>query len=201
MSKYKFEGFYVEITLRCNLQCSHCMNGETQDITITHEMIDKIFENADDCRNVAFGGGEPLLELGMIEYFAKKLSQSNWKTEMMQLTTNGTITNSKIIEIFNAFCEQDSNRQALLRVSADQFHDINASKKAYDYYCELPKNERVKVEFKDAIGSISYTGRAVNYITNNQIVKINDNILPIWIAAIIQLLMYTPIYRKNPKPS
>lgn len=174
MNKYKFDEFFVEITKRCNLKCLHCMNGEAQDATITYEIIDKIFENAADCKNIVFGGGETLLKIEMIEYFMAKLLQSNWTTETVQLTTNGSIMDSKIIDMLNAFCAKDSNRIALLRISADQFHDANISKKAYNYYCGLPKNERVRVELKTTLNSIKYTGRAVNYITNNPTTKIDD---------------------------
>lgn len=69
MKKYIFAGLVIELTRRCNMRCKHCGRGEAQNITITKEIIDRIFENVQDCLSLYVSGGEPLLEPDILVQF------------------------------------------------------------------------------------------------------------------------------------
>ena len=103
--RYNYDSLTIEITRKCNLKCRHCMRGEAQNITLSTEVIDKIFEQVKDCRTLSLtGGGEALLEIDVIDYLVDKINANNWNTESIQLTTNGTIVDKKIINILEKFC-------------------------------------------------------------------------------------------------
>ena len=36
-------GMNIELTRRCNMACKHCLRGDAQNLTISKEIIDKIF--------------------------------------------------------------------------------------------------------------------------------------------------------------
>lgn len=154
----------IEITRKCNKNCAHCMRGESQNLSITPLIIDKIFENIEDCGMMSLMGGETLLETQLIDYLVDKII-NNWNTHHIQLTTNGTIRDKTIIDILKKFCESGTNKEALLIISNDEFHNQNDSKETYNFYNELLGNYgRITLECKDDLDNIKYTGRAVKYI-------------------------------------
>ena len=91
MKKYKFSRLDIEITRKCNRRCAHCMRGEAQELTITEEIIDCIFDSVADVQYIVFTGGEPLLEIEKMIYFIKRLIKSQWSTRCIEFTTNGTV--------------------------------------------------------------------------------------------------------------
>lgn len=135
--KYKYAGLSIELNRQCNLQCAFCCRGDAQNIIMSKEVIDRIFENVLDCGQIAFTGGEPLLHPELMDYFLKKIDENKWNTVDVQFTTNGTICDPTVIDMLNRFCSKRDGRTALIRVSADQFHDAAQSKRAIDYYSNL----------------------------------------------------------------
>lgn len=164
--KCKFKTLAVEITRKCNRKCSHCMRGMAEKTTISKEIIDRIFDDVEDCENISLMGGEPLLELNMIEYLAEKIINSNWHIQLLQLTTNGTIIDKRLIDTLSSLCSR-KNCKALIRISGDTFHNETTSRLAYEAYKNFPKVESVNIELKEKLNSIKYSGRAKQYVSNN----------------------------------
>lgn len=139
-TQYKYDSIWLELTRRCNLRCAHCSCGEPQYVDITTEIIDRVFSGVKDCRHIALIGGEPLLCLDMAEYIIDKIGKCQWTTQVFELTTNGTIEDTRIIKLLSRFCELRPGNHAVLRVSTDEFHDIAVSAKGLTYYWELCQN-------------------------------------------------------------
>lgn len=183
--KYKVVGLSVELTRRCNLACAHCGRGEAQDATISEEVIDRLIEDVQDVGILRLYGGEPLLVPEKIEYMVQKINNSNWTTATIELTTNGTILNSKIIDIYETFCMGQQGRIAYLRISNDPFHDAKNAEQARAFYTPLIEaaNERLdksgntgkiyvryanKSGLKDTQIKLTYIGRAVELIESGK---------------------------------
>lgn len=66
MKKYRFHELNIEITRKCNKRCVHCMRGEAQELTMSKEIIDRIFDDVLDVKRIVFGNGEALLEVERI---------------------------------------------------------------------------------------------------------------------------------------
>lgn len=132
--KYKYDELMIEITRKCNLQCAHCLRGDAQNITMSKEVIDKIFEDAADCKQLLFTGGEPLLALDEIEYFVDKVIANDWTTSNIAVTINGTIRNPKLIDIANRFCRSKNGSTFQIIVSDDEFHDKAQSKSTVEFW-------------------------------------------------------------------
>lgn len=145
MKKYIFAGLTIEVTRRCNMACKHCLRGDAQNLTISKEIIDKIFTDTEDCFQLYIAGGEPLLELDLLKYLLDKASQ-NWNLLQVEITTNGSILDSSIVDSLESFCkkplsselvERGLTRKAALIISKDDFHVPYECQKAIDFYRPL----------------------------------------------------------------
>lgn len=181
MKKYSFSALNIEITRRCNKKCPHCMRGNAQNITMSEKIIDRIFCDIQDAEWIILGNGEPLLELERIEYIINKIIESKWTTRVVELTTNGSILDSRLIDALGLFCSAKTGSVAIIRISNDQFHEATSYQQAYLYYTQLANamNARirecsdkggiyVKYVLKDPSEPIDllYEGKAVDYIDN-----------------------------------
>lgn len=179
MKRYRFSALWIEVTRRCNKKCPHCMKGDAQDVTMDENTIDKIFRDVEDVEGIVIGSGEPLLELGRIEYLINKLIESRWSTRVIELTTNGSILDDRLIEILSLFCSAKDGNIAMLRISNDQFHDEAEYQNAYSFYSEQANiinsgirkhlgKSGILVEYvlnnAKELGNLWYEGRAVDYI-------------------------------------
>lgn len=166
INDYKYEILSVEITRKCNLKCVHCLRGDAQNISITPLILDKLFDNVKDCKIITIMGGETLLELDMLDYFVSKIISSKWNLKSLQLTTNGTVLDDRVILILSRLAE-NTKAHILLRISKDQFHNIKNSEIAYNYYSSHNKHKNISVECSSRpIKNLRYVGRAVNYVNS-----------------------------------
>lgn len=183
MKKYKLKQLSVEVTRRCNKKCPHCARGNAQNLTMSKEIIDRIINNAEDVEHILIGSGETLLEIERVQYLIDRIIKSHWSPKLLELTTNGTICDKRIIDVFEKFCLSGHKNVALLRISNDQFHDVEEYEQAYAYYKPLADaaNDRLRkyshgggvfVEYthKDtkALNSLWYEGKAVEYLDSGK---------------------------------
>lgn len=179
MKRYRFSALGIEVTRRCNKKCLHCMKGDAQDVTMDKKTMDKIFHDVEDVEWIAIGSGEPLLELGRIEYLINKIIESRWSTRVIELTTNGSILDDRLIEILSLFCSAKDGNIAMLRISNDQFHDEVEYQNAYSFYSKRANiinsgirkhlgKSGILVDYvlnnSKELGNLWYEGRAVDYI-------------------------------------
>lgn len=164
MKKYTLYDLMVEITRKCNKKCPHCMRGEAQDVTISEELIDKLINETEDVLSMSIGGGEALLEIERLQYLVQKVIESNWTTRFIQVTTNGSICDQKLIDTLERFCISKDGRVALIRISNDQFHDKEEYTKAFDFYSVLvgKANTRICIQQPNSKIFLKYTQRQKN---------------------------------------
>lgn len=183
MKKYKFDALAIEITRRCNKACAHCARGDAQELSMAESIIDRIIDDVKDVKGVALFSGETLLEIDKIEYLVQKMNGSNWTTNYLEITTNGTIMNHRIIDIYESFCMAQNDRLARLRISNDQYHDATEYRQAWAFYEPLvvEANARIKkagsksrivmqyvLDVGDEIDNLIYSGRAKTLIDNGE---------------------------------
>lgn len=80
----------IEITRRCNMNCSHCLRGDAQNKTMSQRVINQIANVFTDINTLIISGGEPSLVPFVIKKIARSLNYDNW-----YMVTNG---NFKLIE-------------------------------------------------------------------------------------------------------
>lgn len=171
-AKLKLKSLAIQITRKCNYNCVHCGKGQAQDLTISKEIIDKMLSQISECEEIYLVGGEVLLELDVIEYLISALKKNNINTNVIQLTTNGSILSSRLINIAKSYIEK-YKRLFHIRISNDKFHDSEQSKKAYNYYLSLIDeqcNRNIIIDYVNNFDSekIIYSGNAIDIYKKNQ---------------------------------
>jgi uncharacterized protein len=109
----KVEFLNLIITHQCNLNCTYCYKNATsctghmstkvarKSVAFAHKEIDK---NSIDTLFVSFYGGEPLVNLDVMEYIHKELHtlcHENGVTLTVKLFTNGTLLTNQFFETFS----------------------------------------------------------------------------------------------------
>lgn len=102
MEKINFCNLIIEVTRRCNMQCPHCLRGESENIDIPDEYIEKLLMNVESIGSITFTGGEPTLALDKIKKTRDLLKKYNIPIENFYIVTNGkVVTNDFMLEMMN----------------------------------------------------------------------------------------------------
>lgn len=184
-NKCSIETLVIEITRRCNLKCAHCIQGDAQNITITKEIIDKMFSQVDNVKKIKIVGGETLLEIETLEYMLQSIDRYNLQTSSVSLITNGTIKDSRVISVFDDFVKRKNNRYISMLISDDDFHDINKSKETVKFYNSINFNNKILIKLYSDIGEpnvnngapLIYMGRAISYIKENGFKNVSNIVI------------------------
>ena len=113
----------IEVTRKCNIQCDHCLRGDAMNMDIKPEYIDTLLSQVTFIGNVVFSGGEPTLNLPIMEYFLSEVKRLRIEIGGFYIATNGV----KITEDFIIFCLKmysycNEKEQCLVNVSNDIYH-------------------------------------------------------------------------------
>lgn len=112
-SKNRIEGIILQLTQNCNLRCSYCAysggyinrvhNNKRMSMETAIEGIDFLLRNSKDCEeiNIAFYGGEPLLEFNLIKDCIEYVKNNvEGRLVRYNLTTNGTLLTDEVVRYF-----------------------------------------------------------------------------------------------------
>ena len=170
MNKYVFAGLTVELTRKCNMNCPHCGRGDAQDKTMSTDTIDKLIEDVDKVAFLSVTGGEPLLEMDRLLYLIQSIS-NKWDIVALDIVTNGSILDERIIGAFETFCSVDPKRNVLFSISKDEYHTAGAHETAMSFYKPLVQEANARLNPSDGNGitldyhnvaerTLGYSGRA-----------------------------------------
>lgn len=127
----------LEITRKCNMQCPHCLRGDSQNRTITNELIGKCAVIFNDIGILTLTGGEPSLTPKSIEKIADCLDYNGWyvvtngKFRMPDKDNDEIYTADYVFERWGAFIysiwklnnNAKDNDTSCLAFSGDMFHE------------------------------------------------------------------------------
>lgn len=187
----------IEVTRRCNMMCEHCLRGDSQNIDITHKIINEALKNIQYINDITFTGGEPTLHLEAISYTLNVCKTKNIEVDHIYIVTNGTNITDEFIRIlidWYLYCD-DIDELFGVAISQDPFHaDIDKTNirklKTLRFFHEDDKKNDFKyglINEGRATNITSYTTHNLN--TNptlygsldNDILKIYDS--EVYIAA------------------
>lgn len=139
------------------------MRGNAQNINMTEEMIDKIFNDYFLIKHLDITGGEPLLNIPLIKKVFETLEGKNISVYGLSITTNGTIRSEEFANIL----KQHSKRfkEISFTYSSDVFHKSQIEnwedeiKSTIEFYRERGI-ELIDLKNPASYDSLSYTGRA-----------------------------------------
>ncbi len=107
----------LQITKNCNFSCRYCQYANDNGITRTHEnaimnektakaSVDYLMSHSSDANkvNIAFCGGEPLLNFGLIEIVLRYVdAKYPYKMVTYNLTSNASLLNKEHINLFKKY--------------------------------------------------------------------------------------------------
>lgn len=102
-------GLTILPTLSCNLQCPYCFETYKRSIKMSEHTIEKIVQfilkrSINKNYAITWFGGEPLLGIDTIEKILLSIAENKeYKLANHSIITNGTLLNSKAIEVFKKF--------------------------------------------------------------------------------------------------
>ena len=113
----------VEITRQCNMQCAHCLRGDSEEDVLNLEYVENMFKHVNYISTITFSGGEPLLHPEIIEQIVVLAKKHNVAFGNFYIATNGTIRLSEVVStVFNLYEYCEENEISMIKISNDQFH-------------------------------------------------------------------------------
>lgn len=114
----------VEVTRKCNISCDHCLRGDAMSMNMKKEYIDTLLSQVDYIGSLVFTGGEPTLNIPIMEYFLEQCKNRGINIGFFYIATNG----KKITKQFVMFCLSLYNycsdkENCSVQVSNDMFHN------------------------------------------------------------------------------
>jgi len=114
----------LEVTRRCNMCCEHCLRGDAENIDMQKETIDKILDLVDEIQSVVFSGGEPSLNLPLIQYFFDRAEQKGKFPGYFWLATNGKENQEELAMLaLKAWIKSYEKELCGVALSVDAFHE------------------------------------------------------------------------------
>ena len=126
--KLAVDNLILEVTRRCNMACAHCMRGDAQNKDMTREIIDRVLENISSVCDITFTGGEPSLNVDIINYTLEKCKQLRIPVLEFYIVTNGKVVTEDFLiaclrwhaYVIEHSIEPETSGVALSR---DKFHE------------------------------------------------------------------------------
>jgi len=118
----------LEVTRKCQLKCAHCLRGDAQRVTMSHEVLWHTLEHIDSICTLTLTGGEPSLAPEVFEDLVQSLFWRKIQVGAFYIVSNGMNHNRyrrflDSLERLYGWCnEQDA---CVLTVSRDQYHPFN----------------------------------------------------------------------------
>lgn len=113
----------IEVTRKCNIQCDHCLRGDAVNLNMKKEYIDSLLDQVTGFGGIVFTGGEPSLNVPIMEYFLEECKQRNIPIDYFYIATNGVNVSEQFVifclKLYSYCYEKDSCRVDL---SNDEFH-------------------------------------------------------------------------------
>jgi len=123
MDKVNIDSLVIEVTRKCQLQCSHCLRGDAEAIDIKPEYIDLLLSKVGYISSVTFTGGEPSLNVGAIDYFIQQVEHHQVTVGNFYIATNAvTVSDEFLLAIMRLWLLCDENEISQVAISNDGYH-------------------------------------------------------------------------------
>ena len=121
------------------------MLGDSQNVVISNDVLDAIFKNVEDCKNVVIGSGESLLHIDLLDNLVNRIVESSWRIKELLINSNGTILDEKVISILDRLCRAKQELTVYLRFSRDPFHPVGMGEQAVEFYKKINSNPNIHI--------------------------------------------------------
>lgn len=172
----------IELTRRCNEKCEHCLRGPAENIDLSKEVIDSLFDNNNIrlIENLLLSGGEPTMNGEALSYLVDKIIEKRVVIGTYRVIINGTYYTEEFGNAIRRLHEYidsigwnkkynvlHANSFGRIGISQDQYHK-EARKEVLDELLELPSKVVILDDELSSYGLLPY-GRALdNNLSSNE---------------------------------
>jgi organic radical activating enzyme len=114
----------IEATRKCNMNCEHCLRGNSQRKTADNNHIYKLFQLISNVSDLTITGGEPTLAMDTLEYIEQAIRYGYCDVSSFYIVTNGKSINVERLAKW-AYDMRDvcyDNEMSSVNFSFDDFH-------------------------------------------------------------------------------
>ena len=127
-TKLYFDSLSIEVTRKCNMNCAHCLRGESEKTDLDLSNVRKLLEHTEHINMLTLTGGEPSLAIDKIEQVLDICNEMTIPIDSFYVVTNGKeVTDRFLCALIKwyAYCIQYSSEPELsgIALSKDQFHE------------------------------------------------------------------------------
>lgn len=122
--KYSLDNLVIECTRRCNMECLHCLRGESEDIDMDLKIINQFFKQIEYISTLTLSGGEPSLVPGLLMKIIKVAKRNKVGIDSFYMATNAKEVSDKFIQSmvqWYLFCWNGEMND--VQISNDNFHE------------------------------------------------------------------------------
>ena len=128
----------IELTRKCNQKCSHCLRGPSENVDLSEEVIDSLFDNNNIylIENLYLSGGEPTMNGKALVYLVDKIIEKGVIVGTYRVIINGTYYTKEFADAIRKLHEyidtvgwnRDynvlyANSFGRIGISQDQYHE------------------------------------------------------------------------------
>lgn len=148
MTRITFNEVELQLTRRCQCKCKHCFRGEAEQKDITPDVIDGFLAQTEMIGLLHITGGEPTLNLDMMQYFLDQLYKNGVLLMKMTIETNGYENSERFVDLIKQYAEMikichsmDLKKPEIqylisVSISKDRYHIDEGCQpeRAYEFY-------------------------------------------------------------------
>ena len=118
----------LETTRRCNMNCRHCLRGESEDADMSMDKVIPLLERVNAISQITFTGGEPSLNVPFLEDVLTYVKENNIPVYSFYIVTNGKEINDRFLAIimkWYTYCISCGGETEVcgISLSKDNFHE------------------------------------------------------------------------------
>ena len=126
--KLCFDQLAIEVTRKCNMHCAHCLRGPAENKDLSETDLYSLLSQTDSIGSLTFTGGEPTLNLDIIEKTLAYCKKNRIPVYGFYVVTNGKKVTSRFLKLmieWYAYCIGCGADEECcgIALSKDMFHD------------------------------------------------------------------------------
>lgn len=166
----------LEVTRQCNMSCAHCMLDEAENLSISKDVLERLFADIRHIEHLGSTGGEPSLVPETLKWLTYYIVTNGCTIGHFFCATNAAAYSPEFIDGLNSLyscCTDKEN--CVLTVSKDQYHG-DTSSEALKKYRALPYYKPVKERMELPSCVIISEGRAKQNGLGGKELPVSDHV-------------------------
>lgn len=141
MKKYSLSGLAIEVTRRCNLNCGHCLRGESVQKDLNLRKFHDFLNGIVWIDSIHLTGGEPFASINTLNGIINILEYKKVGFGGFSIVTNCSLINDEAIKTLKKMFMLSKHDNSYIHVSKDSYHGWDENREN--------NLSRLKSEFSD----------------------------------------------------